>query len=424
MATLPNRWYNILPDLPKPLPPPRDPESFEEYSRIENLPKLFPAELLDQEISPQRYIEIPDAILEAYKSLGRPTPLIRAKRLEQLLNTPAQIFYKREDTNPTGSHKPNTALPQAYYAYKENSKYLVTETGAGQWGSAVALAASLFGLRCLVFMTRSSYLQKPYRRYLMSIYGAEVLPSPSGRTKPGSELLREDPEHPGSLGIAISEAVETVLGGEGYRYAVGSVMNFTLIHQSVIGLEAVKQMEEEGLTPDVVVACVGGGSNFAGIAFPMLGAKLSSGDFRHTRFVAVESSAAPRMTGGKYCYEFADTAGIMPMLKMYNVGRGYVPPPVHAAGLRYHGLAPAISLLLRERLVEPRAYSQEEAFEAARVFARAEGVLPAPETAHAVRYVIEEAVECRRRGRGEVILLCLSGHGLLDLQSYGEVLKL
>ena len=424
MATLSNRWYNILPDLPRPLPPPRDPESFNEYSRIENLPKLFPAELLDQEVSPQRYIEIPDEVLEAYRALGRPTPLVRARRLEKLLNTPAQIFYKREDINPTGSHKPNTAIPQAYYAHREGSAYLVTETGAGQWGSAVALAASRFGLRCLVFMTRSSYLQKPYRRYLMGMYGAEVVPSPSGRTRLGSMLLGENPDHPGSLGIAISEAVETVLQGDGYRYAVGSVMNFTLIHQSVIGLEAMRQMEEEGYTPDVVVACVGGGSNFAGIAFPMIGARLSSGDFEHTRFVAVESTAAPRMTSGTYGYEFADTAGSMPMLKMYNIGRSYVPPPVHAAGLRYHGLAPAISLLLHEKLIEPKAYSQEEALEAARVFARAEGILPAPETAHAVRYVIDEAIACRRHGSGETILLCLSGHGLLDLQSYGESLRL
>jgi len=423
MSNQVDKWYNIAPDLPRPLPPPIDPDRIDDFSRIELLPKLFPSQLLDQEITSERWISIPEELLEVYRSMGRPTPLIRCKHLERILNTPAMIYVKREDINPTGSHKINTAVAQAYYAKQEGVEGIVTETGAGQWGSAVALACSLLGLRCMVYMTRSSYETKPYRRSLMKIFGAEVVPSPSERTTVGSRLLAVDPMHPGSLGVAISEAVETVLNNGRLKYAVGSVLNFTMIHQTIVGLEASRQLLDEGFEPDVVIACVGGGSNFAGISFPFIGMKLRGEGCEKTRFIGAESKAAARMTEGRYSYEFADTAGYLPLLKMYNLGRGYIPPPVHAAGLRYHGLSPTVSLLLREGLIEARAYSQEEAFGAAALFARYEGFLPAPETAHAIKALIEEAERCRRRGGEEVILVSFSGHGLLDLQAYEQFFK-
>jgi len=419
MVELKHYWYNINPDLPRPLPPPKDPDEYDERSRVETLPTLLTPALIDQEISAERYIPIPDDVLEVYRGLGRPTPLVRARRLEKHLGTPAKIFFKREDVNPTGSHKPNTAIPQAYYAKADGVETLTTETGAGQWGSAVALACSLFGVKSLIYMTRSSYLQKPGRKMLMNIYGAEVVPSPSDRTKVGAKFYQQNPDHPGSLGIAMSEAVETVLTSERCKYAVGSVLNFTLLHQSVIGLEAIQQMEEA--EPDVVVGCVGGGSNFAGLCFPFLGSRLRGEGFEKTRFVAAESKSAPKMTQGVYAYEYADTAGYLPQLKMHNIGREHVPPPIHAAGLRYHGVAPAISVLIREGLVEPYAYTQEEAFNAALLFARVEGLLPAPETAHAIKFVIDEATACRRHNTEKTILFCFSGHGLLDLQSYEAV---
>lgn len=421
---VPHRWYNILPDLPRPLPPPRDPEDLESGSRIEVLPKLFPSALLDQEQDAERWIELPGEVIEAYRVLGRPTPLVRLRGLERALDTPAKIYAKREDVNPTGSHKPNTAVAQAYYAKAEGAKLLVTETGAGQWGSALALACSLMGLKCLVFMTRSSYVSKPYRRTLMMAFGAEVVASPSDRTDIGRSYLARDSNHPGSLGIAISEGVEVVLKEEHAKYAVGSVLNFTLLHQTVIGLEAMEQLEDEGVEPDVVIGCVGGGSNFGGIALPFIGRKLNGEGYERTRFIGAESRAAPRMTEGRYGYEFADSAGYLPRLKMYNLGKDFVPPPIHAAGLRYHGLSPIISLLLNERIVEARSYSQSEAFSAALKLARSDGLLPAPETAHAVMATIEEAVRCRRSNEERVILLCFSGHGLLDLQSYERILSI
>lgn len=421
MVSVPSKWYNIIPDLPKPLPPPRDPVS-DNLSRVELLSRLFPSILLDQEFSAENYIDIPLQVLDAYKHIGRPTPLHRARSLERFLDTPARIYFKREDLNPTGSHKVNTSIAQAYYAKTENIDMLTTETSAGQWGSALALACALFNIKCLVFMTRSSYIQKPYRRTLMKLYGAEVVPSPSSRTGIGRKLLEGNPNHPGSLGIAISEAIEFALNNSNVRYAVGSVMNFTLLHQTVIGLEVVEQLEEIGEEPDVVVGCVGGGSNFSGFSYPLIGRRLRGECFKKTRFIAVESKASPKMTSGVYRYEHGDTAGYLPLLKMYTVGKDYIPPPIHAAGLRYHAVAPTLSLLVKEGLVKPIAYTQEEVLESAVVFARTEGLVPAPETAHAIRYVIEEALRCRRRGLRETLIFCFSGHGLLDLSAYEGLL--
>jgi len=418
MNRIPRYWYNIIPDLPRPLPPPRDPEDDESFSRIELLPKLFPAALLDQEFSAENYIPIPSEVLDAYRRIGRPTPLVRAINLERFLDTPARIYFKREDLSPTGSHKTNTALAQAYYAKQENLQALTTETSAGQWGSALAFACAIFNLKCLVFMTRSSFLQKPYRKILMELYGAEVIPSPSDRTEIGKKLLNDNPEHPGSLGIAISEAVETAIKGERVKYSVGSVMNFVLLHQTIIGLETMQQLQHLGETPDIVIGCVGGGSNFAGFSFPIIGEKLREENLGNTRFIAVESKASPKITQGSYTYEHADTAGYLPLLRMFNVGRNYIPPPIHAAGLRYHAAAPVLSLLVKQGIVEPIAYSQQEVFEAARVFIRTEGIIPAPETAHAIKHAIQEAIVCRRRNQAKAIIFCFSGHGLLDLAAY------
>lgn len=419
MIQLPRKWYNIVPDLPRPLPPPRDPED-DDFSRIGILPRLFPSSLIDQEFTAERFVEIPEDVLEVYSKMGRPTPLLRARGLEKYLDTPARIYYKREDVNPTGSHKVNTAIAQAYYAKRDGVRVLVTETSAGQWGSALALACTLFDLKCLVFMTRSSYVQKPYRRVLMELYGAEVEPSPSNRTEVGRRLLKGVPRHPGSLGIAMSEAIETVMKSDDAKYAVGSVMNFVLLHQTVIGLETMMQLEELGEEPDIVIGCVGGGSNFAGLSFPMIGRKLEGEAYERTEFIAVESEASPKMTKGKYVYEHGDSAGYLPMFKMYTVGREHVPPAIHAAGLRYHAAAPVLSVLIKEGIVKPMAYNQE-VLEAGRIFARTEGLVPAPETAHAIKHVIEEAKACRRSQESKTIVFCFSGHGLLDLTAYERV---
>ena len=417
MIGLPQRWYNIVPDLPKPLPPPRDPEE-EDFSRIGILPKLFPSSLLDQEFTAERFVEIPGEVLEVYSRIGRPTPLVRARNLERYLDTPAKIYYKREDLSPTGSHKVNTSIPQAYYAKREGVRMVVTETSAGQWGSALALACALFNLRCLVFMTRGSHIQKPYRKILMGLYGAEVELSPSDKTEVGRKLLETNPLHPGSLGIAMSEAVETVLKDSDTKYAVGSVLNFVLLHQTIIGLETAMQLKEIGEEPDLVIGCVGGGSNFAGFSYPMIGEKLAGKAYEQTDFIAVESEASPKMTKGKYAYEHGDSAGLLPMFKMFSVGRSHIPPAIHAAGLRYHAAAPTLSILIKEGIVKPVAYSQEEVLEAGRIFAKTEGIIPAPETAHAIKHVIEEAKACRRRQRSKTIVFCFSGHGLLDLTAY------
>lgn len=417
MVNLPNYWYNIIPDLPRPLPPPRDPEYDDSFSRVELLPKLFPSSLLDQEFSAEKYIPIPSEVLNIYRKIGRPTPLVRARNLEKFLDTPAKIFFKREDLSPTGSHKVNTALAQAYYAKKENVKILTTETSAGQWGSALAFACAMFNLKCLVFMTRSSYLQKPYRKTLMNLYGAKVVPSPSNQTEIGKKLLEKNFKHPGSLGIAISEAVEMALKNKDVKYSVGSVMNFVLLHQTIIGLETIQQIENLGEKMDVIIGCVGGGSNFAGFSFPLLREKLE-GKIKDVKFIAVESKASPKITEGNYIYEHGDTAGYLPLLKMFTVGRNHVPPPIHAAGLRYHATAPTLSLLIKEGIVEKVAYSQEEVLEAAKIFIKTEGIIPAPETTHAIKQVIVEALRFRQKNLKKTIVFCFSGHGLLDLSAY------
>jgi len=417
---VPEYWYNIAPDLPKPLPPPRLPDgSIPPRPMFE---RLFPKALVDQEVSQERLIKIPEEVRETLISLGRPTPLIRARRLEQFLKTPARIYYKYEGVLPTGSHKVNTAVAQLYYNREEGVERVSTETGAGQWGSALSLAGALFGVKVRVFMVRSSYEQKPYRRVLMELYGAEVVPSPSKLTKFGRSVLDEDPNHPGSLGIAISEAIEDVLSDERARYSLGSVLNHVLLHQTIIGLEAKKQLEELGeREPDYVVGCVGGGSNFAGLSYPFIYDRLKGKT--QTRFIAVEPRACPSLTRGVYTYDFGDTAGLTPLLKMYTVGHRYRVPPIHAGGLRYHGDAPTLCLLVAERIIDAVAYHQTEVFEAGKIFARTEGIAPAPESAHAVKAAIDLALEARRKGEEVVVLFNLSGHGLLDLQGYREYLE-
>ncbi len=417
---VPRSWYNILPDLPEEVPPPLDPRTMKPVDPA-MLERLFARELVKQEVSRERYIAIPSEVREALVSFARrPTPLFRAKRLEEYLNTPAEIYYKYEGVTPTGSHKLNTALAQAYYNKLDGIKRLVTETGAGQWGSALAAAGAYFGIKVRVFMTRSSYKQKPYRRTLMELYGAEVYPSPSDRTRVGRRFLEEDPEHPGSLGIAISEAIEDVLSDESARYSLGSVLNHVLLHQTVIGLEAKKQFNEAGVYPDILVGSVGGGSNFAGFTYPFIMDRLKGTS--DSEFIAVEPKASPSMTRGLYTYDYGDTGGLTPLLKMHTVGHSYKVPPLHAGGLRYHGVAPTLSILVNNGIVKPVAYNQVEVFKAAHIFAETEGIVVAPETAHAVKAVIDQAILARERGRRVVIAFNLSGHGLLDLQGYREYL--
>ncbi len=417
---LPSSWYNILADLPDELPPMRLPNG--QVVEKPMLKQLFASALVEQEFSKQRYIEIPGKLREKYLELGRPTPLLRAKNLEEYLGTPAIILYKYEGVTPTGSHKINTALAQAYYNKLEGTETIVTETGAGQWGSALSLAGSLTGIHVRVYMVRVSYYQKPYRGVLMRIYGAEVYPSPSERTEFGRKLLRENPDHPGSLGIAISEAIEDVITSGGRaKYCLGSVLNHVLLHQTVIGLEAKKQLEELGVYPDVVIGCVGGGSNYAGLSYPFIHDRLKGSS--DTRFVAAEPKAVPSMTRGEYRYDYGDTAGMTPMIKMHTLGHDFTPPPIHAGGLRYHGVAPTLSVLINKGIVEPVAYDQREVFEAGVLFAKLEGIVPAPESAHAVKAVIDEALKAKKKGRREVILFNMSGHGLLDLQGYIDYLE-
>lgn len=407
---IPSHWYNINVDLPKPLPPPIDP--YEGESRIALLMRIMPSELLDQEFTALRYVPIPDEVRELYGRMGRPTPLRRAIGLEKALGNGVRIYYKFEGALPAGSHKLNTAIPQVYYALKDGAREVVTETGAGQWGLAVSLAAALLNIKATVFMTRSSYMSKRQRVLFMRVYGADVYPSPSEITKHGKEALKARPDHPGSLGLAITEAIEYALMDESRKYIPGSVLGFVILHQTVIGQEVLQQLPEE---PDLVVGCVGGGSNFSGFSFPMMGMKLRGEGFEKTRFLAVESAAAPKLTKGVYEYDFPDSGGLLPMIKMLTLGHNYVPPPTHAAGLRYHGAAPSLSLLVKEGLVEARAYSQEDVLEAARLFARTEGIIPAPESSHAIKAVIDEA---RRMPKGSVIVFNLSGHGLLDPDAY------
>jgi tryptophan synthase beta chain len=415
---IPKFWYNILADLPWPLPPALHPKTRSILSP-DDLAELFPESLVEQEMSHERFIEIPDEVLEAYR-MWRPTPLHRAYRLERSLDTPAKIYYKYEGGNPSGSHKLNTALPQAYFNRLEGIKKLTTETGAGQWGSALSLACSLFDLECRVFMVRISYDQKPYRRILMETWGATCIPSPSQTTQAGRNALQQDPETPGTLGLAISEAIEEALARSDTHYALGSVLNHVLLHQTVIGLEAKAQLASIGVMPDVIVGCVGGGSNFAGLALPFVPEKLSG---QKVKMVCVEPIATPSLTKGTYTYDYADTAGLTPLLKMHTLGKDFVPPKVHAGGLRYHGMAPIVSLLYDKGLLEAEAVEQQEAFSAAVIFARTEGVVPAPESAHALRVAINEAMLAKEEGKSKAIILNLSGHGYLDLSAYDAYLK-
>ncbi|MCX6653113.1 MAG: TrpB-like pyridoxal phosphate-dependent enzyme [Methanomassiliicoccales archaeon] len=417
---IPKKWYNIVADLPEKLPPPLNPGT-KEPIKFEEFRAIFPDEIIRQEMSEERYIDIPDEIRQALIMLNRPSPLVRAIRLEKVLNTPAKIFYKREDLSPTGSHKPNTAVAQAYYNMKEGIENLTTETGAGQWGSALALACSMFGLSCTVFMVRVSYDQKPYRRYVMETYGAKVHPSPSTVTDFGQKLLKENPKNSGSLGIAISEAIETCVKGQKTKYALGSVANHVMMHQTVIGQEVVKQMEMIDTVPDYMIGCVGGGSNFAGFAFPMMGLKIKGKV--HTEFIAAEPVAVPSLTEGEYRYDFGDTAGMTPLFKMYTLGHDFMPSPIHAGGLRYHGMAPTVSAATKQGLVTPMAIDQNDTFSAGLMFARAEGIIPAPESTHAIRAAIDLALKAKKENQKKVIVFNLSGHGLLDMSGYASYLS-
>ena len=416
---LPRSWYNILPDLPTPLPPPLNPATKEPVGP-DALAAIFPMEIIRQEVSTNHEEPIPDEVREAYYRVGRPTPMYRAKRLEAYLKTPARIYYKREDLSPVGSHKPNTALAQAYFARKEGVEALSTETGAGQWGSALALATNYCGMRCKVFMVRVSYDQKPYRKIMMQLFGAEVYPSPSKITRIGQKFLEADGDHPGSLGIAISEALESAVTSANTKYSLGSVLNHVLMHQTVIGQEAIKQFEMADVTPDVMVGCVGGGSNFAGFTYPMIRQRLKGKVA--TRFVAAEPTAAPSMTKGRYEYDFGDTGEMTPLLKMHTLGHTFVPSRIHAGGLRYHGTPPSLSVLVDAGIVEPRAYDQLSTFQAGEIFAKTEGLVPAPENAHGIRAVIDLALEAKAKGEERVIAFNYCGHGLLDMEGYAQYL--
>jgi tryptophan synthase beta chain len=413
-SRLPEAWYNIASDLPEPLAPVLHPGTGEPIGP-DDLAPLFPLEVIGQEVSTEERIEIPDEVREVYRQ-WRPTPLFRARRLERELETPARIFYKYEGVSPTGSHKPNTAVPQAFYNAREGVKRITTETGAGQWGSSLAFAGALFGLEVDVYMVRVSYEQKPYRRALMEAFGARCVPSPSDETASGRAVLAAHPDSTGSLGIAISEAVEQAAQREDTKYSLGSVLNHVLLHQTVIGEEAIAQMDLADAYPTMLIGCTGGGSNFSGLVFPFIGQKLRGGP--DVRVIAVEPAACPSLTRGEFAYDFGDTGHLTPLVKMNTLGSAFVPPGFHAGGLRYHGMAPLVSHLHALGLVEARAYHQTEVFEAGVRFARAEGVLPAPEANHAVKAVIDEALRCREEGSPETILFNLCGHGHFDMQAY------
>jgi len=415
-AKLPRRWYNLVADLPAPPPPVLHPGTKQPVGP-EDLAPLFPMALIAQEVATEREIEIPEPVREIYRQ-WRPSPLYRARRLERALQTPARIYYKYEGVSPAGSHKPNTAVAQAFYNREAGVKKIVTETGAGQWGSSLAFAGALFGIEVKVFMVRISYNQKPYRRAMMETYGARCVPSPSPETRSGRAVLEKNPQHPGSLGIAISEAVEVAAASDDTKYALGSVLNHVLLHQTVVGQEAMAQLDMAGDYPDVVVGCTGGGSNFAGIAFPFIGAQLRGG--KKVRVVAVEPAACPSLTRGRYAYDFGDTGHLTPLVKMHTLGSSFTPPPFHAGGLRYHGMAPLVSHCLQLGLIEANAYRQTEVFSAGVQFARAEGIIPAPEANHAVKGAIDEALRCRAEGRPETILFNLCGHGHFDMQAYTD----
>jgi len=417
-SDIPAQYYNILPDLPEPLAPPLNPKTGQPITPADLAP-IFPMGLIKQEVSPERFIDIPDEVREAYK-LYRPTPLVRARGLEKYLGTPARIYYKNESVSPTGSHKPNTALAQAYFNKAEGVTRLTTETGAGQWGSALAFACNRFGLKCTVYMVKVSYQQKPFRQTLMRINNAEVYASPSDKTNTGRAILKATPDSPGSLGIAISEAVEDAATHDDTKYSLGSVLNHVLLHQTVIGLETKKQLQLADETPDTIIGCVGGGSNFSGLAFPFVKDKLTGKS--QVRLLAVEPVACPSLTKGAYTYDYGDTGELTPLLKMYTVGHKFMPAKIHAGGLRYHGDAPALCLLVNKGVVDTAAYYQKPVFEAALAFARTEGIIPAPETAHAIRAVIDEALKCKQTGQAKCLVFSFSGHGHFDLAAYDQYL--
>ncbi len=414
---MPRKYYNILPDLPTPLDPPMNPGTGKP-AKPEELEAIFTKEAVRQEMSSQRFIDIPDEVVSALFACGRPTPMFRAHRLEAYLKTPAKIYFKHEGLNPCGSHKPNTAIAQAYYAMKEGVQELVTETGAGQWGTALSYACALYGMKCRVFMVASSYEQKPYRRIQMETYGAKVYSSPSRETEYGRKLSDANPEHSGSLGIAISEAIETVVKTPNSKYSLGSVLNHVMLHQTVIGQEAKIQLAKEDITPDVLIACVGGGSNFAGFTFPFVADKIAKKT--NPDIIAVEPTSAPSITKGKYDYDHGDSAGMTPLLKMYTLGKDFIPAKSHAGGLRYHGMAPTVSSLAHDKLIRAVAYSQKEVFEAGMVFARTEGIVAAPESCHAIKAAIDVAAECKKKGEQKTIVFNLSGQGQLDLEGYAD----
>ena len=416
---IPKAWYNISADLPVPQAPALHPGTHQPLGPADLAP-LFPMALIMQEVSTEREIEIPDPVRELYKQF-RPSPLVRALRLEKALDTPAHIYFKYEGGSPAVSHKPNTAIPQAFYNKEEGINRIATETGAGQWGSALAYAGAMFGIEVKVYMVRASFDQKPYRRLMMETYGASVVASPSEDTAAGRAILADHPNSTGSLGIAISEAVEDTVMREDTHYALGSVLNHVMLHQTVIGIESIKQMEIAGEEPDIIIGCAGGGSNFAGLTFPWLGQTFRGG--RKYRVIAVEPEAAPSMTRGRYAYDYGDTAKMAPMVKMYTLGHDFIPEPIHAGGLRYHGMSPQVSLLKHEGFIEARSVHQRPCFEAGIQFARTEGLIPAPESTHAIRAAIDEALECKKTGEKKVILFNLSGHGYFDMTSYQRYLQ-
>ncbi|MEA2621877.1 MAG: tryptophan synthase beta chain [Chloroflexota bacterium] len=416
---IPRSYYNIAADLPTPAPPVLHPGTGQPIGPADLAP-LFPMELIKQVVSTEREIEIPDPVRQAY-ALYRPSPLFRAHRLEAALDTPAHIYYKYEGGSPSGSHKPNTAIAQAFYNKQEGVTRLATETGAGQWGSALAFAGAMFGLEVKVYMVRASYDQKPYRRILMETYGAEVVPSPSFDTEYGKKVLAANPDHTGSLGVAISEAIEDTVTHPGTKYSLGSVFDFVLLHQTVIGLESIEQMAMAGEEPDVIVGCAGGGSNFAGLSFPWLGRSFRDG--KKYRVIAVEPEAAPSLTRGEYRYDFGDTAQMTPLVKMHTLGHDFIPDPIHAGGLRYHGMSPLVSMLKEQGHIEARAVHQRKTFEAGVTFARAEGILPAPEPTHAISVVMDLARQAKVEGTSPVILFNLCGHGHFDLTAYERYLS-
>jgi len=417
-SELPRQWYNIQADLPHPLPPPLNPATGQPITP-DMLAPVFPMNLIEQEISSERWIDIPDEVLEKLL-IWRPTPMHRAYGLEKLLDTPARIYFKNEGVSPAGSHKPNTAIAQAYYNKVFGIKRIATETGAGQWGSALSFACNQFGLQCKVYMVRISYNQKPYRKMLMETWGATCVPSPSPDTNAGRKFLQQNPEHPGSLGISISEAIEDAVTSKDTRYSLGSVLNHVILHQTIIGIEAQKQLAHIDEYPDVVIGCAGGGSNFSGLALPFVRDKING---RNIRIIAAEPASCPTLTKGPYIYDFGDTAETTPLLAMHSLGHAFVPAPIHAGGLRYHGMSPIVSRLLVDGLIEAKAYTQLDTFAAGIKFARTEGFIPAPETNHAIACTIEEAIKAKEEGKEKVIIFNWSGHGIIDLAAYDAYLS-